>query len=271
MPDKTLYEAANAAEAHMLVDLLRQQHIASVRIQGESLQGAVGGLPALGLVRLMVEAEDYDRARALIEQWEAAEAATQPAPPRPPPRYPVLKGFVLGLLVGVGAMVAAHRTPAAVDGTDHNRDGLLDERWTYALNGRPLKLEVDRNLDRRVDHVAHYDLRGRIERAESDDNFDGVFETTTRFRDGNADIAETDTDADRYPDLRTVFQDGVLAAVEYLKPATGRPLRVEYFRLGKLLHADVDTDDDGRLDTRLRYSALGEITTREPVPAEAGR
>ncbi len=176
---KTLYEASNAAEAHMLADLLKQQGIVA-EIHGEHLQGAVGGLPALGLVRLVVDEQDFPRARAAIDQWESAESAQAPAASAPAPRYRGLKGFVLGLALGVCGMYGAYRAPATVDGTDHNRDGLLDEKWTYALNGRPSMLEIDRNLDRKVDHIAHYDLRGQLQSSESDDDFDGECETRSR-------------------------------------------------------------------------------------------
>jgi hypothetical protein len=263
---KTLYEAANAAEAHMLVDLLRQQGIAA-EIRGEHLQGAVGGLPAMGLVRLVVDEPDFTRARAAIDQWEMTERAESAQSPvsGAPPRYRGFKGFVLGLALGVCGMYGAYRAPATVDGTDYNRDGLLDETWTYALNGRPLKLEVDRNLDRKVDYIAHYDMRGQIQSSESDDDFDGVFETTSRYRDGNVVSSAADTDGDRYPDLHTYFKDGVLDTSEYIKPATGRPVRVEHFQLGKLKFADIDTDDDGQLDTRLTYTPLGEVSARQAI------
>jgi tRNA nucleotidyltransferase/poly(A) polymerase len=44
---KTIYQAVNAIEAHMLRDLLAQEGLSPV-IQGEHLQGAVGELPAAG-------------------------------------------------------------------------------------------------------------------------------------------------------------------------------------------------------------------------------
>jgi hypothetical protein len=260
---KTLYEASNAAEAHMLLDVLRQQGI-SAQIHGEHLQGAIGGLPAAGLIRLVVEEEDYVPARAAIDQWEAAEPAPSSAP-QPAPRSRGLQGFMLGLVVGVAGMYAAYKTPAMTDGTDYNRDGLLDEKWTYAANGRPLKLEVDRNLDRKPDYVALYDSRGLIRSAESDDDFDGVFETTHRFRDGNTEASETDTDGDGYADLRSYSESGVLDTVEYINPATGLPLRIEHYQRGKIQFADLDTDTDGKLDTRQTYTPLAEVASRQPI------
>lgn len=68
---RTLYQAANAVEAHILQGYLQQEGL-NVLVLGEYLQGAIGELPAAGLVRLMVEDDQYDTARAAIARWEAA-------------------------------------------------------------------------------------------------------------------------------------------------------------------------------------------------------
>jgi hypothetical protein len=262
---QTLYESSNAAEAHMLVDLLKQHGI-TAEIQGEHLQGAVGGLPAIGLVRLVVDEQDFATAREAIKRWEATEVDQTPTIKPGPQKNSGLKGFLFGLAIGVGGLYGAYRAPATVDGTDYNRDGLLDEKWTYALNGRPQKMEADRNLDGKDDYLLSYDLRGQVQKAESDDDFDGTFETKTLFQNGNAISSETDTDGDQYPELRTFWKDGVLDTVHYIKPTTGFPVRVEHFKLGKLSFTDVDSDDNGKLDTRLTYTPLGEVATRQSLP-----
>lgn len=265
---KTLYEASNAAEAHMLVDLLKQEGIAA-DIWGEHLQGAAGELPAMGLVRLAVDEADFKAARSVIEKWEAVEAESAPLQRAEPSKYRGLKGFLLGLVVGVGGLYGVYRTPASANGTDFNGDGVLDESWTYALNGRPLKMEADRNLDGKLDYVASYDMRGLIESAASDDDFNGTFETKTFFLAGNARSAQSDADGDGYPEQRTYFKDGIPESVEYIKASTGRPYKVEHYKLGKLQSLDIDTGDDGKLDTRLTYTPLGEVASRQPLPAQA--
>jgi hypothetical protein len=261
---KTLYEAANAIEAHMLADLLRQQGI-TAHIHGEALQGAVGELPAVGLVRLVVDEDDFPRARAAIDDWEQAQALDA-LPQRPAaPRSRALPAFVLGLLVGVAGLYAAYRTPVTTEGIDYDRDGVLDEKWTYSPNGTLLKMEADRNLDHKVDYIAHYDRHGLLAWAEADDDFNGTFETRLTFRDGNVQTMEVDNDGDGLPDVRTRYDNGVPQTVEQLDPHSGLPLRIEHYKLGKLLYADVDTDRDGRLDTRLTYSATGEVASRTPL------
>lgn len=255
---KTLYQAANAIEAHMLLDLLQQEGIAAY-IQGEHLQGAIGELPAAGLVRLVVDEADYAQARAVIDRWEVAQP--QESPQAPAPHKPsALRPFALGLVVGAVVLYAFHRVPSTVDGVDHNRDGVLDERWTYAPSGALLKYEADRNLDGKTDVRGGYDRRGLMQTVESDDDFNGVFETRTHYRAGNAEVSEVDTDGDGLLDLRSRYTSGVLSSVEYLEPLTGRRLRVEFFKLGKLATAEVDTDQDGVLDTRYTYGKLGEVS-----------
>lgn len=263
---KTVYEAANALEAHMLVDLLKQQGI-TAHVRGEALQGAVGEMPASGLVRLEVAEQDHAAARAVIDAW--ARTQVEPTPPAPTPartrRFSAAWGLVLGLALGLAGSYLAVRVPASQDGVDYNGDGRLDETWTYAPSGRLLKVEIDRNLDGKVDYVARYDARGRIESAELDDDFDGVFETRQWLKNGNVEWALTDTDGDGYPDQRTNYTHGVAESVEFIDPASGKPFRVEHFVLGMLKYADVDTDLDGTLDTRLRYNKRAEVEAREPL------
>lgn len=261
---KTLYEASNAIEAHMLVDLLKQEEI-EAHIQGEALQGAMGEIPANGLVRLVVAQESHAAARAVIDRWESTQVEATPRPARSTKAAGV-RGLLLGLVIGVGATYAIYRAPATTDGVDYDRDGLLDEKVTYSPNGMPLKLEVDRNLDHKLDYIAHYDARGHLDSADSDDNFDGVFETKQWLKNGNVEMSLVDTDGDGYPDLRSTYTHGVVDTTEYINPASGKPVRVEHFVLGILKYADVDTDMDGTLDTRIKYTKLAEIASKELLP-----
>ena len=261
---KTLYEASSVLEAHMLLELLKQEGL-SAQIQGEHLVGAIGELPTAGLVRLLIDETEFAQARALVERWDAAQPK-EPIAERAPKKPRTLRIFLLGLAIGVGASYLYFRTPVSINGVDHNGDGVLDEKWTYASSGARLKFEADRNLDGKIDHIAHSDRGGLIEIADADDNFDGVFETRMRFRDGNVEISETDTDGDGYRDFRSRYTNGVLFSAEFMDPLTFRPLRIEYFKLDKLTKAEVDTDKDGKFDTRYIYNALGEVSATEKIP-----
>ena len=261
---KTVYEASNAIEAHMIQDLLMQEGL-SAHIHGEHLMGAIGELPASGLIRLVVDESDFAQARAVVERWDAAQ------PKEPPPKPQVrqsnaLRALLLGLAIGIGGTYAFFRSPVSINGIDHNGDGILDERWTYAPSGKTLKYEADRNLDGKIDEIVHFDRVGLVEIAEADDNFDGVFETRNRFRSSRVEISEADTDGDGYRDLRWHYTNGVLSSAEFMSPTSFRPLRIEYFTLGKLTTAEVDSDKDGKLDTRKKYDSLGEVIFSERLP-----
>lgn len=260
---KTLYQAANSLEAHMIVHMLEQQGIKG-RVDGEYLQGGVGELPAAGLVRVVVPEEDYTAAKAIVDRWDASQPASQPhaAPVKAAGR---LSAFLLGAVLGGGAIFALYHAPIARDGIDHNRDGKVNDKWVYSATGRVLKNEVDRNNDGKVDYVARFGTDGAIYKLEQDDDFDGVFETVTAYRFGNPHVSETDTDNDGYRDLRTNFVNGVLDSVEYIYPATGYPQRIEYLKLGKITHAEIDVDKDGKMDKRLRYNDIGEVIFTENI------
>ena len=66
---RTVFDAPNAIEAHIVLGLLGQAGIAG-RIHGEYLQGAMGELPAMGLVRVLVSDSDFARARQIIAEWD---------------------------------------------------------------------------------------------------------------------------------------------------------------------------------------------------------
>lgn len=263
---QTVYEASNAVEAHMLQGYLQQEGIAT-RVEGAYLQGAVGELAAQGFVRLVADEADVERARAAIARWESSEAAQAAAPSSGCAQAPAKSwiSVLLGVAIGVTGAFAYFRTPATDSGVDYNRDGVLDERWVYAPSGATLKSTMDRNLDSRIDYISHFDHQGEIDTAEADDDFDGVFETRYRFKNGSTVTGESDTDGDGYADFRTTFTHGVLDSAEYIDPASGWPLRVERYRLSKLTQAEVDSNRDGTLDTRHFYSSSAEITRTETI------
>ena len=264
---KTVYEASNAIEAHMLLDLLKQEGV-SAQIHGEHLQGAIGELPASGLVRLVVDDADFAQARATIERWDIAQPIEPTQKPHlvpPARRSTVLRGFLLGLAIGIVGSYVYFQSPVKVDGIDFNGDEILDEKWTFAPSGRILKNDMDRNLDGKVDYIVYFNHQGLVATADGDDNFDGKFETKIRFHLGNLEITEVDTDGDGYRDFILHNTNGVLSSADFVNPATALNLRVEYYKLGKVTMADVDTNKDGTLDVRYLYNALGEISAAEKI------
>ena len=260
---QTLYEAANAVEAHMLVDLLKQEGV-EAHIRGAHLQGALGELPAAGLVRIEVAPEDHARGREVIDRWELKQPATE-TPARAPSRLAGARWFMVGLVVGASMAYAFFHAPLSVEGNDYNRDGVLDERWTYAPGGMTRKLELDRNFDKKIDHIAQYDARGHIESATSDDDFNGSFESSLRYRWGNVEMSESDIDGNGIPDVRWNFEHGMLKTIETIEALRGTPSRVESFKLSRRVSAEVDTDNDGKLDTLITYTTQGVEASTQPI------
>lgn len=69
---RVVYEAENLIDAHLIKGLLAQDGIDSY-IRGEHLIGAIGELPAIGLIAVMVADEDVASARSVILDWDNAE------------------------------------------------------------------------------------------------------------------------------------------------------------------------------------------------------
>lgn len=257
---KTLYEAANALEAHMLADVLKQEGI-TAQVMGSYLPGAMGELPAAGLVRLVVEEDDFDRARAAIGRWEATQVV-EPATRVVAPGVGGSRwrwGFG-GIVLGAGLCIAVVGLPTSQTDFDHNRDSLVDETWRFSLAGRVVGGEQDRNFDNRMDLRLRYDASGELDTEERDDDFDGRFESRTWYRMNQAQRTEADTDGDRLIDSITHFTHGVATRMDTLEPRSGNPVRIEHLHLGRLDRVERDSDLDGVIDIREHYNALGQIT-----------
>jgi len=66
---KNIYDAKNTIEANLIKNILQQEGV-SAHIRGEYLQGGMGELPAMGLVSIMVDDADCQRAEKIIRDWE---------------------------------------------------------------------------------------------------------------------------------------------------------------------------------------------------------
>ncbi len=67
---KSVYETSNTIDANIVLGMLEQAGL-SARIEGEYLQGGVGGLQAVGIVRVVVDESDCEDAKAIISSWDA--------------------------------------------------------------------------------------------------------------------------------------------------------------------------------------------------------
>jgi len=67
-----IYEAANGAQAKLILDLLTYANL-KARIDGEYLQGGISSLQTNGLVKVMINESDYQQGKEIINQWENQE------------------------------------------------------------------------------------------------------------------------------------------------------------------------------------------------------
>ncbi|MET0984710.1 MAG: DUF2007 domain-containing protein [Steroidobacteraceae bacterium] len=70
----SVFRSSDYVQAQLLAGLLRQRGI-DVFLQGAMLQGALGELPALGHLSLMVDESDQTAAERLIASYERGELA----------------------------------------------------------------------------------------------------------------------------------------------------------------------------------------------------
>lgn len=244
----------------MILHLLQQEGI-NGRVEGEYLQGGVGELPAINLVRVVVDETDYKKARSIIADWES----------RQPDKTRIVKpmhkssraglGFLLGLLVGIGSMYWAYNSPVTTEGVDHDRDGKLDEVWIYK-DYRISRAEADRNKDGKMDSIDKYDREGIIYRSESDDNFDGFYETIYTYQYGNVSLQESDMNQDGVVDYRAFYRNGLLDMDEILDPVTKAPRKRQKYVMNKLSSAEYDSNGDGTFDVVYEYDYYEEVKSK---------
>ena len=78
-----IYEPQDLLEAELLLGMLASEGV-EAHLAGRHLLGAMGELPALGLLGLLVEDEEAERARRLIAAYNAAA----PLPGEEPDGFP---------------------------------------------------------------------------------------------------------------------------------------------------------------------------------------
>ena len=68
----SIYNATSTTEAHIIQGLL-QQHGVEANVSGHYLQGALGELPVIDLIQVLVDEADEARALQVIENYEAGK------------------------------------------------------------------------------------------------------------------------------------------------------------------------------------------------------
>jgi hypothetical protein len=265
-----VYSPADSAEAHMLVHLLEQSDIRAF-VQGALLAGAVGGIPANDLLRIMVADEHAEKARALILAWEKQQPVRQESvsTAKPISSLTMLGIVVVSTLLGWVANdllplpTKAHENHP--DKIDRNQDGKTDLIYQYLSSESAFAgaSKADENFNGIFEFITEFDAKGIPYTGKQDMDEDGKYETIISYTDGAWSHSDTDTNNDGKADI---FYDQIkrVRSVDDLK--TGKPKIIEYYSpLGVLISADFDSDDDGILDTRYSYDRFNQITAREKI------
>jgi hypothetical protein len=256
---KLLYEASNTVEAHMILNLLEQAGL-SARIDGEYLQGGVGEFQTMGIVRVMVEDNDYPDAKSIIQEWDAVQPALDTKKTIAKKQSNFGTG-IIGFICGIAAMAIYYQTPVTDGGIDYNGDGKFDEKWTY-VNNRISKTELDRNFDGNIDFLYSFNRKGLIESSSSDEDFDGTFETDVYYEYGSAIWQKSDTTGDGFKDYKVNFKHGKAETIIFFDPNTKKAIKMQKFGPHKLRKAEVDTTGDGIMDTIYEYDSIEEIAEK---------
>lgn len=69
---KSVFRGSDYVQAQLLAGLL-EQHGIGVYLQGAALQGAMGELPALGHLSIMVDEQDETAAKSLLAAYERGD------------------------------------------------------------------------------------------------------------------------------------------------------------------------------------------------------
>lgn len=110
--------------------------------------------------------------------------------------------------------------------------------------------------------IYKFNRHGFTELGESDEDFNGSFETEIYYEHENAQGLKPDTTSDGFKDYREKYKHGKLETVSYYDASTNKIFRAEKFWPLKLISAEMDTNRDGAFDTAYEYDSIGVIKSK---------
>ncbi len=140
------------------------------------------------------------------------------------------------------------------EGFDINQDAKNDV-WRYfevTREGRRLKRKTfDFNFDGRVDYIREYGDKGQLKSDLMDMDFDGTFDVKSIFQEDLLARQEVSLKGDENPEVMKLYRAGQLKHIRYDRDSDGNFEYWEYFnKEGELESTGLDTDGDGVPDQR---------------------
>jgi Putative prokaryotic signal transducing protein len=265
-----IYSAANNLEAHMIKGVLEQQEIPAY-IQGEHLQSGAGELPAMsGLIKISVDDINRDAARKIIKEWELNDqnytdyksiSIDQIAKSGNSFLY-IISSFLIGAI----CMFLYLKPTIIQNALDHNKDGIDDEKWTYE-DKVAIKSEHDKNLDGKFDEIWFYE-NGLASLSKFDTNFDGKFDIENHHENGVVSHSKADADYDGEFDTSADFESDVNFKTTIFNPKTKLIKKIQLYKNSRLAKAELDTNDDGKMDIEIKYDVFEEEINRKPITSK---
>lgn len=271
---RTIYNASNSIDARLVYDLLEQSGIES-RVDGEYLQGGIGEVPAGGFIKVVINDEDYEKAKEIIAAWESnklldednfeeenksTQEYSQPqetqshSQSNKTNKYILLSilFLIIGVLIGAGYAAYYYNTPVSYTGIDFNGDGEEDEVWKYK-GERISSSKTDANFDGNWDIISDFDHRGLINQTKLDSDFDTIFETIITYKNGSYEKTKSDFDNDGFYEYKEYYKYGRLQSTSFFDVETKKLLKTQQYQSSKLKSAKLDTTGDGQLDKLFEY------------------
>jgi Putative prokaryotic signal transducing protein len=266
-----IYTAANSIEAHMIKGMLEQHNIPAY-IQGEHLQNNVGGLLSMsGFVKISVDNENISTAKSIIREWELAEKlnivdtnSSDKAEIAGANRH--LLSIITSILIGATCMYFYLKPNINQQVIDVNKDGVDDEKWTYEDNV-VVKYEHDRNLDGKFDDIWFY-KNGLSSLHKLDNNYDGIFDTEDHFENGNIYYSKSDLNFDGEIDNVIDYESDQNYKTSMFSYKNRLLKKIKFYKNDYLKAAELDTNDDGKMDVAIEYDTFEEEISRKLITSK---
>jgi hypothetical protein len=148
---------------------------------------------------------------------------------------------------------------------DLNKDGKPDVWHLYNGDVETCKID-DFDHDGRKDWLVAYDAQHQPVYKKADIDYDGKYDLTEVYDNGQVSEVERDSDFDGKLDVKEVYTTGVLSSVRRDRNGDGRPDQWEQYVSGEIAAITYDDDFDGKVDRRDDHPGSAPQATNTVTP-----